>query len=278
MTERFIVRGKRALVTGAGGGIGAALSVALAKAGCRLVLVDKNEAGLRATQDAVTATGGTAKKHALDLADPETILALPAAVFARDDRLDLLVNNAGVALGGSFAETDLEDFEWVMDVNFRAVVRMTHAFMPALRRSPLAQIVNVSSLYGLVAPPGQTAYSASKFAVRGFSEALRHECTGTSLGVTLVHPGGVATRIARDARMSRSIDAAEAERGRRAMERVLKLSPEKAAEQIMRGIERRAWRVIVGNDAKAVALIQRVAPVGYWKILASIMRRQKVNI
>lgn len=278
MAERFVVRGKRALVTGAAGGIGAALSVALAKAGCRLVLVDKDEVGLNATLNAVTEAGAAASVHAVDLADAEAILALPASVFGRDDQLDLLVNNAGVALGGTFAETDLEDFEWVMDINFRAVVRMTHAFLPALRKSPQAQIVNVSSLYGIVAPPGQTAYSASKFAVRGFSEALRHECIGTPLGVTLVHPGGVATGIARNARVSRSIDAADAERGRKAMERVLKLSPEKAAEQIMRGIERRAWRVIVGNDAKAVALIQRAAPVGYWTILASMLRRQGMNV
>ena len=272
MAHSFDLKETVALVTGAGGGIGAALAFALAKAGATLVLVDKNAAGLDTTAARIASIGGKTSVHALDLVDEAAILALEPIVRAEHGRLDLLVNNAGVAYGGTFADMELDDFEWVMDINFRATVRMTHAFLPMLRAAPKAQIVNISSLYGIVAPPGQTAYSASKFAVRGFSEALRHEYLGTPLGVTVVHPGGVATGIARNARISSKLDPREVEKGQKQMEKLLKLSPEKAAAQIMRGIETRAWRVIVGNDAKMVTLVQRVRPVRYWLTIARLVR------
>jgi short-subunit dehydrogenase len=270
MGERFALRNKVGLVTGAGGGIGAALAVQLARAGCTLALVDKNAAGLAATVAAVEAAGGRASTHVVDLADEAAIMALPDAVAAAHGTLDLLINNAGVALGGTFDDTTLTDFDWVVAINFQAVVRMTHAFLPMLHASPMAQIVNVSSLYGIIAPPGQTAYSASKFAVRGFSEALRHEFIGTPIGVTVVHPGGVATGIARNARLSAKIDPATAAKGRAHMETLLRLSPDKAAATIIAGIERRAWRVIVGTDAKIVTWLQRLMPVRYWTLIARL--------
>ena len=270
MTERFALRNKVGLLTGAGGGIGAALAVQLAKAGCTLVLVDKNAAGLAATVAAVDAAGGRASSHIVDLADEAAIGDLFDAVSATHDTLDLLINNAGVALGGTFDQTTLVDFDWVVAINFQAVVRMTHAFLPMLHAAPTAQIVNVSSLYGIIAPPGQTAYSASKFAVRGFSEALRHEFIGTPIGVTVVHPGGVATGIARNARLSAKIDAATAAEGRAQMEKLLTLSPDKAAASIIAGIERRAWRIIVGTDAKIVTALQRLMPVRYWTLMSRL--------
>lgn len=270
MRQAFPLRGGVGLVTGAAGGIGAALALALADAGCALALVDRDADGLERTRTEAARRGVDASAHRLDLADGEAILALPGSVLARHGRLSLLVNNAGVALGGRFAQTDLADFEWVMDVNLRAAVRMTHAFLPALTAEASAQIVNVSSLYGIVAPPGQTAYCASKFGLRGFSESLRHEHAGTGLGVTVVHPGGVATGIARNARLSRHLDPEEAERGREAFERMLRLSPDRAAAAILAGIARRAPRVVVGRDAKVAALIERVMPVGYWPLLARL--------
>ncbi len=130
---------------------------------------------------------------------------LPHRYAAGHRGVDLLVNNAGVALGGTFEEVAEADFEWLFEINFWGVVRMTRAFLPLLRRSEEARIVNLSSVYGLIAPPGQTAYAASKFAVRGFSNALRHELAGTSIGVTVVHPGGVATAIANSARTSEQV-------------------------------------------------------------------------
>lgn len=277
MDKRFRFRGSVGLVTGAASGIGAALAADLAHRGCALVLIDHDAAGLEAVATVARATGVQVETRILDLADAEAIRALPAAVEARFGRLDLLVNNAGVALGGRFADTHLDDFEWLMDINLRAVVRMCHAFLPMLLARPNAQIVNLSSLFGLIAPPGQVAYATSKFAVRGFSESLRHEYAGTGLGVSVVHPGGVATAIARNARGPRPPADPEAaaamrrteETGRAEFQRLLTLPPKAAAEAIVRGIERRAPRILIGRDARNVALIQRLMPAGYW---AAIVR------
>jgi short-subunit dehydrogenase len=147
---------------------------------------------------------------------------------------------------------------------------MTRAFLPSLKRSGEAQVVNISSLFGLIAPPGQTAYSASKFAVRGFSEALRRELEDTGVGVTTVHPGGVATAIARNARMAKAQSADEAAAMQKRFERLLRMPPELAGETIVKGIERRSPRVIVGNDAKVVSLIERLMPVSYWDLVRRI--------
>ena len=268
MAPRFHLEGKVALVTGAASGIGAALAHRLAEAGCALALVDKDEPGLAMIASMLAARGTVISSHVIDLAEAAAILALPAAVLEQHGRLDLLVNNAGVALGGTFTEIALDDFDWLLAVNLQAVVRLTHACLPALRAAPKAQIVNVSSIFGIVAPPGQTAYCAAKFGVRGFSEALRHECAGTSVGVTLVHPGGVATAIARNARHPAGTDPALADQARVAMERLLTLSPERAAASIVAAIERRAGRVIVGSDAVALTWLQRLMPVGYWRLIA----------
>jgi short-subunit dehydrogenase len=271
LADAFPLQDKLALVTGAGGGIGAALSLGLARRGARLALIDRDPEGLARTEAAVRALGRDVSAHALDLTDADGIAALPEAVAARHGPLDLLVNNAGVALAGRFADVELADFDWLMDVNFRAVVRMTHAFLPILESRPAAQIVNLSSLYGIVAPPGQAAYAASKFAVRGFSEALRHEYAGTALGVSVVHPGGVATAIARSARAGPRLDPAEVARGKHAVERHLRLAPEAAAERILRGIVRREPRIVVGRDAAQVVMIQRLMPVRYWSLIARAM-------
>ena len=212
MRQRIVLRGGVALITGAASGIGRALTLDLAGRGGALALLDRDAQGLAETGARAEALGAPVDLHGLDLADAAAIRALPAAIRARHGRLDLLVNNAGVALGGAFADTDLDDFEWVLDVNLRAPVRLIHALLPLLRESRPAWIVNVSSLYGIVAPPGQTAYCASKFGLRGFSESLRHELSGSGTGLTLVHPGGVATAIARNARLPRGADPGQAER------------------------------------------------------------------
>jgi short-subunit dehydrogenase len=145
-------------------------------------------------------------------------------------------------------------------------------FLPLLHVSDDARIVNVSSVYGLISPPGQSAYSASKFAVRGFSNALRHELEGTRIGVTVVHPGGVATAIARSARAPAGVPAAEIAARRAASEKMLRMAPERAGEIIVRAVERRRARVLVGADAVLVALVERLAPVRYWRVLARLMR------
>jgi len=203
------------------------------------------------------------------VADRASVAGLPASIVAAHGRLDLLFNNAGVAIGGTFLEASEADFEWLFEINFWGVVRMTRAFLPLLARSDDARIVNLSSIYGIVAPPGQTAYSASKFAVRGFSNALRHELdeAGASIGVTVVHPGGVATNIARRARVPAGAQTADVQARLERVQAFLRMPPGRAAEIIVRGVERRRPRVLVGNDARAAAFLEWLAPVSYWKVL-----------
>ena len=273
----WTLRGGVVVLTGAASGIGAALAANLARRGMHLALVDLNPAGLEATAAQARAAGVTVSTHVLDVADA-AVAALPSEVLARHGRVTALVNNAGVALGGMFEQVAAEDFDWLMDINFGATVRLTRAFLPVLAREDAAQLVNVSSIFGIIAPPGQTAYAASKFAVRGFSESLRHELemSGSPVGVTVVHPGGVRTAISENARLAKGLDSAEVARERANWRSLLALDPARAAEIIAEAIERRAPRVLVGNDAKGAALVQRLFPVTYWKHVArDIARRIK---
>ena len=274
----WTLRGGVAVITGAASGIGAALAVDLARRGMHLALVDLDAAGLESTAAQARTAGVTVSTHAMDVADHAAVAALPAAVLATHGHVTALVNNAGVAIGGMFEQVDASDFDWLMDINFGATVRLTRAFLPLLARESAAQLVNVSSIFGIIAPPAQTAYSASKFAVRGFSESLRHELelAGSPVGVTIVHPGGVRTSISENARLAKGLDAADVARERANWRSLLALAPEKAAEVIAVAIERRDPRVLVGQDAKAAALVQRLFPVTYWKHVArDIARRVK---
>ena len=274
----WTLHGGVAVITGAASGIGAALAVELARRGMHLALVDLNATGLEATAAQARAAGITVSTHAMDVADHAAVAALPAAVLATHGRVTALVNNAGVALGGMFGDVDAEDFDWLMNINFGATVRLTRAFLPVLAREDAAQLVNVSSIFGIIAPPGQTAYAASKFAVRGFSESLRHEfqMNGSPIGVTIVHPGGVRTSISENARLAKGLDGAEVERERANWRSLLALDPARAAEIIAGAIARRAPRVLVGSDAKGAAIVQWLFPVTYWKHVArDIARRVK---
>jgi NAD(P)-dependent dehydrogenase (short-subunit alcohol dehydrogenase family) len=265
------LKDRTAVVTGAAGGIGRAIAAALARRSCHLALADIDDAALART--AVDIAGNHVKatlrvsRHRLDVADRAAVAAFPAQVTAEHGGVDVLVNNAGVALGGSFLEVAERDFDWLFGINFWGVVQMTRAFLPLLQQSEEARLVNISSLFGLIAPPGQTAYAASKFAVRGFSEALRHELAGTRVGVTVVHPGGVATSIARNARLPASLPADEAAKRRTFFDSFLTMPPDVAGETIVRGIENRKPRVVVGPDAKFAALVERLLPVTYWNWL-----------
>jgi short-subunit dehydrogenase len=273
-------RGGVAVITGAAGGIGAALALQLAARGCHLALSDLKAPGLDAVAAQARASGVTVSTQVLDMAQPESADALLADVLARHGRATILVNNAGVALGGSFEQVAEADFDWLMSINFGAVVRLTRTFLPLLKQADAAQIVNLSSIFGIVAPPGQTAYCAAKFAVRGFSESLRHELeTGRStVGMTLVHPGGVRTGIAADARLPKGASSAERELHRDLARRALRMSPEAAAARILRGIERREPRVMVGQDAVVAAWVQRLFPVSYWKWVARGLARQGIRV
>jgi NAD(P)-dependent dehydrogenase (short-subunit alcohol dehydrogenase family) len=274
---------RTAVVTGAASGIGRAVAVSLARRGCNLALADVNDAGLFETArraqmvhaDSTNRTGPRSSlrisQHHLDVADRSAVAAFPTAVIAAHPGADVLVNNAGVAVGGTFEAVTEEDFEWLFEINFWGVVRMTRAFLPVLQKSDDARVVNLSSVFGLISPPGETAYSASKFAVRGFSNSLRFELAGSNVGVTVVHPGGVATSIADSARVPKDMPAEEIARRRALAKKALTMPPELAGEIIVKGIERRSARVLVGNDAKFLALLERLAPISYWKIFSRFL-------
>ncbi|MCI4066540.1 SDR family oxidoreductase [Micromonospora sp. R77] len=271
----FVFPGGTAVVTGAASGIGEALAHGLARRGADLVLLDRDAERLDAVAAALRAAhpDRSVETHLVDLADADATDRVAAELAHRHPRIRLLVNNAGVALGGRFDQVTLDEFLWVIEINFRAVVRLTHALLPALKAEPGAHLVNVSSLFGLIAPAGQAAYSASKFAVRGFTEALRHELVDDGVGVTSVHPGGIRTRIAASARVGSGVPREEYEAGRRQFEKLLSIDPAKAAEVILRGVERRRGRVLIGWSAKLPDLLARVAPASYHRVLALGMKR-----
>jgi short-subunit dehydrogenase len=264
--RRYEFAGGVAVVTGAASGIGAALAVELARRGSRLVLLDRDAERL-----VKVAAPLDAETRVVDLADGAAVVAVGEEIRAAHPRLRLLVNNAGIALGGRFDQVTLAQYEEVIDVNFRAVVRLTHTLLPALRAVPGAHLVNVSSVFGLVAPAGQTAYAASKFAVRGFSEALRQELAG-EVGVTTVHPGGINTRIAESARVGVGVDPAEYERERRVWAALLSIPPERAAAQIAAAIEHRRPRLLIGASAKTPELLARLLPTGWIRIYGAGQR------
>ena len=263
-----------AVLTGAGSGIGRALALALAEQGCHLALVDINPDSLKETADQARACGVRVSEHPMDVSRREAIAALPDAVMAEHSRVDLLINNAGVALGGHFDQVTMDNFDWLMAINFDAVVCMTRAFLPLLRQREVARIVNVSSLFGLITPAGQTAYCASKFAVRGFSNALRLELQGTPVGVTVVHPGGIATDIATSARSPEGVTEAEKEKQLARARKMLRMPPARAAEIILEGIRRDRARVLVGNDARILSWLERLMPDHYWRLLPGLFNRQ----
>ena len=263
----FPLRDGVAVVTGAAKGIGAALAMRLASRGCRLALVDRDRDALAAVASAARKTGVAVSEHAADVADPAAADTLREAVHAEHGRASVLINNAGVALLGRFDEVSLADMEWLFAINFWGTVRMCKAFLPVLRREPVAQIVNLSSIFGIVAPAGQTAYAASKFAVRGFSEALRHELEDTGIGVSVVHPGGIRTSIAARARIAAAVDPQDAAERVARFDAMVRTSPEDAAARIVEGIERRQKRIRIGRDAVRLDWMQRIFPVSYWALM-----------
>jgi len=274
--EAWSLKNGVAAITGAGSGIGAALAVELARRGMHLALADRNSPGLEATAANARKAGTKVSTHIFDVTDRAMSAAWPQAVVAQHGRVTVLVNNAGIAVGGTFDQVDAADFDQLMEINFAAPVRLTRAFLPLLGREQAAQIVNVSSILGIVATPGQTAYCASKFALRGFSESLRQELTAAEspVGVTLVHPGGVRTAIASSAKVPRGADPAQLEQQQRAWKQMLSMPPEQAARIIADGIAQRTPRVLVGEDAKQAAFLQRVMPVDYWKVMARGIARR----
>ena len=266
------LNGAVAVITGAASGIGRALAHEFALHGGQLALADVNSAGLEETRKLLGSAN--ARTYMVDVSDSAAVEGFAKRIEKDFGRASVLINNAGVALYGTFAEIAIADMEWLMRINFWGVVYGCKFFMPLLQREPEAHIVNISSVFGLIAPAGQTAYASSKFAVRGFTQALRQELIDTNISLTCVHPGGIRTSIAENARAgaaSRAEDQAEAKERFR---NVVRTSPEAAARAIVNGIMRNQARVLIGPDAYQIDFFQRLMPVRCASVLAKIMEKR----
>lgn len=266
--------GGAAVITGAGSGIGRALARQLAEAGSALALADVDKAGLMQTFQSIGSKNALVSTHVMDVADEAGVSALAEDVWSRHGRVTLLINNAGVSLHGNFDEISLDDFRWLMNINFWGTVYGVQYFLPILKREKRAHIVNLSSVFGLIAPAGQIPYAASKFAVRGFTEALRHELEGTNVRVSCVHPGGIRTPIARRSRLGAGASTGSSEQYIARFERLAQTTPETAAARILRGVERGEPRILIGRDAYQIDILQRLRPASYWKTLSRTIEKR----
>ncbi len=263
---------KVAAITGAGSGIGRALALNLAKAGCHLALSDVDEKGLDETVALLKDSKVKVTSEKLDVADRKAIYAWAGHVVADHGQVNLIFNNAGVALGSSVEGMDDEDLEWLMDINFWGVVNGTRAFMPHLKASGEGHIINTSSIFGLAGIPSQSAYNASKFAVRGFTESLRQELdlSDSCISATSVHPGGIKTNIAASARFSDNMEdlvgASETD-AKEKFEKLFITTADKAAKVILKAVRNNKRRVLIGPDAYAVDLMVRFMPSTYQRLV-----------
>ncbi|MEB3863979.1 SDR family NAD(P)-dependent oxidoreductase [Acinetobacter sp. IK31] len=266
-------KNKVAAVTGAGSGIGQALAIELAKQGCHLALSDVNEAGLAKTVELLATYPVKVTTQQVDVANRTEIADWAKFVVDQHGQVNLIFNNAGVAMGSTAEGISYEDLEWLIGINFWGVVYGTKEFLPFLKQSGDGHIVNISSMFGLTAQPTQSAYNASKFAVRGFTESLRQELDMQNAGVsaTCIHPGGIRTNIAKAARMNNSVQSLGMDpvKSQDAFDKLLRTPADEAAQQILEAVRKNRRRLLIGADAKVVDVIQRILPQGYQKIFAT---------
>ncbi|WP_180002669.1 MULTISPECIES: SDR family NAD(P)-dependent oxidoreductase [unclassified Acinetobacter] len=270
---------KVAAITGAGSGIGQQLAVLLAKQGCHLALSDVNEQGLAKTVELLKGTDVRVTTKKVNVANLEEMHAWAAEVEKDHGSVNMIFNNAGVALGSTVEGTSYEELEWIVGINFWGVVYGTKEFLPLIKKTGDGHVINISSLFGLTAQPTQSAYNATKFAVRGFTESLRQELDMENCGVSAlcVHPGGIRTNIAIAAKMNDSIRSLgmHPEKSAQNFNKLLRCPPEEAARQILEAVQKDKRRLLIGNDAKAIDLIQRLMPTGYQKVTALATRLGK---
>ncbi|MGM0557612.1 MAG: SDR family NAD(P)-dependent oxidoreductase [Myxococcota bacterium] len=273
--------GKVAAITGAASGIGRSLAVALAEQGCDLALSDIQEQEMGETAALARRQGAEVTATVVDVAEREAVERWADAVADHFGRVNLIFNNAGVSVSATVEGLDYEDFEWLMDINFWGVVHGTKAFMPYLRESGEGHVINISSLFGIIALPTQSAYNASKFAVRGFTESLRAELDYEEgpVSCTSVHPGGVKTNIANAARIGDTgvLERSPGDIAEEFNNELARLSPEDAAEQILDAVRADRRRVLVGGDAKILEKLQRLMPSGYIGGVVGMMKRKYKN-
>jgi len=270
--------GRIAAITGAGSGIGRALAQELARRGAHLALADVDDVGLAETVTLCEGSGVKVTSQRVDVADRDAVYAWADQVVAEHGKVNLIFNNAGVALGATIAGMSYDDFEWLMNINFWGVVYGTKAFLPHLEASGEGHVVNLSSVFGLLSIPSQSAYNAAKFAVRGFTDALRMELeiAGSCVSSTTVHPGGIKTNIARSARIDQSVlgMAGSAEAAGNDFDKIARTSPAKAAEQILAAVERDKRRALIGPDAVVLDLLSRLPAGLYQRVLVAGAKRR----
>lgn len=271
--------GRVAAITGAASGIGASLAVELSRRGCEVAISDIDTEGLERTAEVARKVGPQVSTWELDVADRGAVQEWSDKVVAQHGKANMVFNNAGVALGAPVVGMSFEDLDWLMGINFDGVVNGTKAFLPHLRESGEGHVVNISSVFGFIGIPSQSAYNAAKFAVRGFTEALRMELDMEDCGVsaTTVHPGGIKTNIARNARMAPSLSAIgiDPERAGQDFEKAFMTTPGKAAKVILAGVERDRRRVLIGPDARLFALLGKLPPGAYQPLIARGARLQR---
>ncbi len=259
---------KKAVVTGAGDGIGRQLAIQLNSAGCTLWLCDINEEKLAQTLALMSNSEARCDTAIVDMGNKTSVYQWAESVSRQTHNLDLVINNAGVAYGATFEESTDENFEWLMNINFWGVVWSSRAFLPLLKRAKIGHLVNLSSIFGMVGIPTQSAYNAAKFAVRGFSEALQAEHLSDNLKVSCVHPGGVSTNIARAARSAGNETADERDSRFQALTRT---SAAQAATIILKGAAAGRRRILVGRDAWIIALLVKLFPTSYHRFIPKII-------
>ena len=264
--------GGTAVVTGAASGIGEALAVGLSARGSDLALLDRDADRLDAVAERLRAGHPhlAVRAYVVDLADPDATAAAATAVLTENPGMRLLVNNASTSLVGRFDESAFDQVWALMEVNVRATVQLTHVLLPALAASPGSHLANVSSAFGLLAPPRQAAYAMSKFAVRGLTEALRAELRPLGVGVTSVHPGGTSTRLPANSEVGRGVPEDQARLQVAVFDRLLRMPPQHVAEVVLRGLERRRPRVLIGATARVPDLLVRLAPGAYTRGTAAV--------
>jgi NAD(P)-dependent dehydrogenase (short-subunit alcohol dehydrogenase family) len=263
-----------AVITGAGSGIGRELARQLAAEKMALALAEVNETTLKETVSLIGSARAPISSHVVNVADPKQVEKFAAEVLAKHQRVTLLINNAGVAMHGTFQELSDDDMEWLMGINFWGMIYGVRNFLPVLKQQPKSRIVNLSSIFGIISPAGQTAYCASKFAVRGFTEALMHELEGSSVGVTCVHPGGINTPISRNSRLGQSASATVRDASVALFEkRLARTTPATAAARIVAGVKREEPRILIGKDAIQLERLQRLFPVRYWQIMMRNLKK-----
>ncbi|MGY1899416.1 SDR family NAD(P)-dependent oxidoreductase [Nocardia gipuzkoensis] len=273
MSSDAYFKNKVCVITGAGSGIGRALAVNLARRGAKLALSDIDVEGLAETTRRCEQLGAEVKSDRVNVVEREAVILYADAVKAHFGTVHQVYNNAGIAHHGEVIRSEYKDFERVMDVDFWGVVNGTKAFLPMVIESGDGHIVNVSSLFGLIAIPGQSAYNAAKFAVRGFTESLRQEMLVARhpVQVTCVHPGGIKTAVARNATYAEGIDSKSAAS---MFDKKLAIhTPEMAAQTITEGVRKGHGRVLIGWEAKLLDLFVRVTASGYQRIAANVERR-----